>query len=67
VQPLLQWKAMTIAQRVGVFVALGIKQALRMRHIAPLYNIFPHYLINGFIKTVIQHKMCVSSYSTTFL
>ena len=38
-----------------VFVALGIQHAMHMRHIAicglpaPLYNIFPHYLIKGMI------------------
>jgi len=35
---------------------------------APLYNIFPHYLINRTIlrgkKNIIEHKMCVSSFST---
>jgi hypothetical protein len=34
---------------------------------APLYNIFPHYLINGTIlKEVIEHEMCVLIFSTTF-
>jgi hypothetical protein len=36
---------------------------------APLYHVFPHYLINGMIfesKNIIQHKMCVPSFSTTF-
>jgi hypothetical protein len=33
----------------------------------PLYNIFPHYLINSTIleKKVTEHKVCVSSFSTT--
>ena len=37
---------------------------------APLYNIFPHYLINGMIfgeKKVIEHKMCVLIFCTTFI
>jgi len=35
---------------------------------APLYNIFPHYFINGtiFEKKVTEHKMCVLIFSTTF-
>ena len=37
----------------SVLVALVIQHAMRVRHIvmfpAPLYNIFPHYLINGTI------------------
>jgi len=36
---------------------------------APLYNIFPHYLINGTIfgKKFTEHKMCVLIFSTTFV
>jgi hypothetical protein len=51
-------KAISITQTVCVFVALGIKHTMRMP--APLYSIFPHYLINGTIleKKVIEHKMC---------
>jgi len=34
-----------------------------------LYNIFPHYFINGMIfgKKVIEHKMCVLISSTRFV
>jgi hypothetical protein len=54
-----------------VFVALIIQDATHMRHIAicglsvPLYNIFPHYLINGMIfeKKNTEHKMCVLIFS----
>ena len=36
---------------------------------APLYNIFPHYLIKGtiFEKKVIEQKLCVLSFSATFV
>ena len=47
-------KAMSITYSECVFVALGIQNAMRMRricHLWPiwLYDIFPHYLINGTI------------------
>jgi len=44
-------------------VALFIQHAMRIRHIiiwpAPLYHIFPYYLINGTIleKKVNEHKI----------
>jgi len=56
-------KAIGIAYSECVFVALGIQHAMRMRHIvmlwpAPLYNIFPRYLINDTIfgKTLLSTK-----------
>jgi len=33
----------------------------------PLYNIFPHYLINGMIKTKIGHTKCVFGVSVQLL
>ena len=57
----------------SVFVALGFQHAMCMQHIfiCGLSNstiIFPHYLINCmmFEKKVIEHKMCVLIFSTTF-
>ena len=53
-----------------MFVAFDIQRAMRMRHITidlpPLYNIFPHYLINRtiFEKNVTEYKMCVLIFST---
>jgi len=35
---------------------------------APIYSAFAHYLINGTIlKKIIEHKMCVLIFSTTFV
>jgi hypothetical protein len=63
---------MSISQRLCLFVALSIQNAMRLRQIVicglPRSTIFPHYLIKGTIleKKVIEYKMCVSSFSTTF-
>jgi hypothetical protein len=59
-------------QEVCVFVALVMQHAKRMRHhlrSTLVYSIFPHYLIKGTIfgKKVIEHKMCVLIFSTTFV
>ena len=69
-----RWKAISITHSECVFVGLVIQHAMRMPHIVMwpvrLYNIFPHYLINGTIsekKKVIEHKMCVMIFSTTFV
>jgi hypothetical protein len=47
------------------FLALGIQHAMRLRNIvmwpAPLYNTFPHYLINGTIfgeKKMLTRSVC---------
>jgi hypothetical protein len=56
-------------------VALLIQRAIRMSHIAKFFcpfwfnQIFRHYLINGtiFEKRVIEYKMCVLIFSTTFV
>jgi len=44
------------------FLALGIQHAMRLRNIvmwpAPLYNTFPHYLINA---TILEKKKDVNT------
>jgi hypothetical protein len=59
-----------------VFVASGIPQATRMRHIVicslpppPIYNIFPHYLTNGMIfkKKKLLNTKCVFWFSIEHL
>jgi len=56
---------------VCVFAALVISAHAPYCHLcpAPLYNIFPHYLINGtiFEKKVTEHKMCVLIFSVAFV
>jgi hypothetical protein len=56
-----------------MFVDFVIQHALRMRHIvilvpARLHEIFPSYLLNSMIfEMVIEHKICVLTFSTTFV
>jgi len=71
-------KAMNITYVECVFAALGNQHSVRMRHIVVcglprstiFFHIISYYLINGTIfgkKKVIEHKMCVLSFSTTFV
>jgi len=74
VQPLLQWKAVSVTQPVGAFVVLGIQHAMRVSHfvfcgLSSSANIFPHFFHKSkiFEKKVVEHKMCVLSFSITFV
>ena len=64
-------KAISITYSECVFVALGILHAMHMPYCrlwhVQLYNIFPHYLINGtiFVKKLLKTK-CVLSLSLQF-
>ena len=63
-------KAINITYSEFMFVALGIKHAMCMRHIAicvlPRSTIFcQHHMIFG--KKVTEHKMCVLIFPTTFV
>jgi hypothetical protein len=50
-----QW----VLHNLSVSVALGFQRAMRMRHVvpAPLYNIFPHYSLNG---TISEKKLLLN-------
>ena len=58
-------KAISVTYSERVFTAFGNQNAMRMRHIVicglpPLYNIFPHYLINGtIVDNKLQNTKCV--------
>ena len=61
-----------ILHTLRMFVASGIQHAMRVRHShlwpAWLYSIFS-YLVNCMIfeKKVVEHKLCVLIFSTTFV
>ena len=65
-------KAISITYPECVFVTLGVQHAMRLRHVvmwtAPLYCIFPNYLINGtiFRKKLLNTK-CVFWFSLQLL
>jgi hypothetical protein len=50
-------------------VALGIQQAVRMRHIVRLYTFFPHYLTNGTIleKSYKSQNVCFDFFYNIYL
>jgi hypothetical protein len=67
-------RAISVIQLVCILVELGKENAIRKYVIVlcglPLSTtFFPNYLINGtiFEKKVIEHKMCASSFSKSFV
>jgi len=72
VQPFCSGKAIRITHSESVFVALGIKHAMRMSHIilspmvCPAVQYFPtlSHTRHDFRKAVIERKMCVLISST---
>jgi hypothetical protein len=66
-------KEINTAYSECVFVAIGIQYVTHApychRWPALLYNILPHFLINGtiFEKKFIERKMFISIFSTTFV
>jgi hypothetical protein len=76
-QPLLQWKSNKYYIFWKCFCSLQHPACKAHApyylycHLWPvcLYNIFPHYLINGkiFKKKLIEHKMCVLIFSITMV
>jgi hypothetical protein len=64
---------MNSTQPVWVFVALGNKHPIRMRHIvlcgltlSPTFSTFSRKL-HDFRKTVTKNKICISIFSMTFI
>jgi len=74
-QPLLQWKSnkyYTIWVCICKHKYPACNEHAPHCHLWPtlLYNIFPHYPTNGMVfekKKIIEHKMCVSIFSTMFV
>jgi len=64
VQPMLHWKAINVTHYKGVFLALGIQKAMRMRLIIICGLSGSQYLCTLSHK-VTEHKMCVLIFSTT--
>jgi fucose permease len=69
VQPLLQWKTVSV---LIVFVAFNIKHAVRMYHVVIcglfIYTIFSTLSHEGTIKKkVVELKMCILIFCTTFV
>jgi len=57
---------MTITQTMCVFVVLGIRHAVDMGHIVILFSL-SHKRQDFREKKVLGHKICVSSFFTTFV
>jgi len=67
--PLLQWGSSKYCSTYSecVFVALGIQHEIHRLWPVHLYNIFPRINTTIFGGGIIEHKMCVSIFSTSFV
>jgi hypothetical protein len=70
VQPSLQWKSHDYYTKWVCVCSLrypACNASYCYLWPAPLYNIFPHYLIKARLKKIAEYKMCVLIFSTTFV
>jgi hypothetical protein len=62
-------KKLHVLHILNVFVALGIQHAMRMGSVTPAVQYFStlFHKRHNFRRKAVEHKMCVPSFSTTFV